>query len=105
MQVREGLTNCAAYPVQIHAADDPWGALKRVVHGSRHTLTRDVSAIARSPGMIASGLYSRLVRKRGLPHRSIELRFDVMAEQKLDPASKSHFIGRARSVRQTSAAG
>ena len=88
MQVREGLTNCAAYPVQIHAADDPWGALKRVVHGSRQTLARDVSAIARSPGMIASGLYSRLVRKRGLPHRSIELRFDVMAEQKLDPESR-----------------
>ncbi|WFU06421.1 GMC family oxidoreductase (plasmid) [Rhizobium sp. CB3171] len=88
MQVREGLTNCAAYPVQIHADDDPWVALKRVAHGSHRTLAHDLSAIGRSPGMIASGLYNRLIRKRGLPHRSTELRFDVMAEQKLDPESR-----------------
>ncbi|MDL2406039.1 GMC family oxidoreductase [Rhizobium calliandrae] len=88
MQMREGLTNCAAYPVQIHAADDPWAALKRVARGSHRTLARDLSAIGRSPGMIASGLYNRLIRKRGLPHRSTELRFDVMAEQELDPESR-----------------
>ncbi|WP_271023676.1 GMC family oxidoreductase [Rhizobium sp. RCAM05973] len=38
--------------------------------------------------MITSGLYNRLIRKRGLSHRSTELRFDAMAEQRLDPESR-----------------
>lgn len=88
IQAREGLTNCATYPVQIHAADDPWGALKRLSRGQRHTLARDLSAVGRSPAMIVSGLYNRFVRKLGLPHRSVELRFDVMAEQRLNADSR-----------------
>ncbi|MDE1992339.1 MAG: GMC family oxidoreductase [Rhizobiaceae bacterium] len=88
IQAREGLTNCATYPVQIHHSSDPWSALKRVAHGSRKTLVSDLATIGRSSGMIASGLYSRLICKRGLPHRSVELRFDVMAEQQLDAESR-----------------
>lgn len=88
MQTREGLTNCAAYPVQIHADDDPWGALKRLTHGSSKAFLQDLLAIGTSPAMITSGLYNRLIRKRGMPHRSTELRFDVMAEQRLDPESR-----------------
>lgn len=88
IQMEEGLTNCAAYPVQIHADDDPWGALKRLSHGSGKTLMQDLFAIGTSPAMITTGLYNRLIRKRGLPYRSIELRFDAMAEQRLDPESR-----------------
>ncbi|MBN8952384.1 GMC family oxidoreductase [Rhizobium sp. 60-20] len=88
VQAREGLTNCAAYPVQIHAEDDPWAALKRLAKGASKTVTGDLATLARSADMITSGLYERLVRKRGLPHRSTELRFDVMVEQQLDPESR-----------------
>ncbi|NTJ10827.1 GMC family oxidoreductase [Rhizobium lusitanum] len=88
MQEREGLTNCAAYPVQIHADHDPWGALKRLAHGSSRAFMQDLFAIGTSPALITSGLYNRLIRKRGLPHRSTELRFDAMAEQRLDPESR-----------------
>lgn len=88
MQAREGLTNCAAYPVQVHADDDPWAALKRLTKGAGKTVKRDLLAVAKSTDMIISGLYNRLVRKRGLPHRSIELRFDVMVEQQLDSESR-----------------
>lgn len=48
----------------------------------------DLATVARSADMITSGLYERLVRKRGLPHRSTELRFDVMVEQQLNPESR-----------------
>ncbi|MDK4718530.1 GMC family oxidoreductase [Rhizobium sp. CNPSo 3968] len=88
MQAREGLTNCAAYPVQVHADDDPWAALKRLTKGAGKTVKRDLLAVAKSTDMIISGLYNRLVRKRGLPHRSTELRFDVMVEQQLDSESR-----------------
>jgi choline dehydrogenase-like flavoprotein len=88
VQMREHLTNCAVYPVQIHGADDPWAAAKRLVRGPRRTVVQDLVSLARSPGMVATGLYDRLVRKRGLPRRSVELRFDVMAEQRLDPQSR-----------------
>jgi choline dehydrogenase-like flavoprotein len=88
IQAREGLTNCAAYPVQIHAADDPWAALRRLTRRASPTIREDLLTIAKSADMVTSGLYDRLVRKRGLPHRSTELRFDVMAEQQLDPESR-----------------
>jgi choline dehydrogenase-like flavoprotein len=88
IQAREELTNCATYPVQIHAADDPWMALKRLLRGSRQGLGADVGTVIRSAPMVAAGIYERLLRKRGLPHRSIELRFDAMAEQQLDRDSR-----------------
>jgi choline dehydrogenase-like flavoprotein len=88
IQAREGLTNCAAYPVQIHAPDDPWAALKRLTKGAGKTVMGDLATVAKSADMITSGLYQRLVRKRGLPHRSTELRFDVMVEQQLNPESR-----------------
>ncbi|MFT3999233.1 MAG: GMC family oxidoreductase [Rhizobium sp.] len=93
IQAREGLTNCAAYPVQIHAPDDPWAALKRLTKGANGTFTTDLLAVAKSTDMITSGLYNRLIRKRGLPHRSTELRFDVMAEQQLNSASRITLTG------------
>ncbi len=88
IQMRENLTNCAAYPVQIHAQDDPWAALKRLSKGVGRTLKDDLLTVAKSTDMLACGLYDRLVRKRGLPHRSTELRFDVMAEQQLNAESR-----------------
>ncbi|MGV1794644.1 GMC oxidoreductase [Rhizobium sp. A37_96] len=88
IQAWESLTNCAAYPVQIHAQDDPWAALKRLTKGASKTVKEDLLAVAKSTDMVTSGLYDRIIRKRGLPHRSIELRFDVMAEQQLDSESR-----------------
>ncbi|MGZ9721007.1 GMC oxidoreductase [Rhizobium miluonense] len=88
IQAQEGLTNCAAYPVQIYAQDDPWMALWRLTKGASKTFKGDLLAVAKSADMVTSGLYNRLVRKRGLPHRSTELRFDVMAEQQLNAESR-----------------
>ncbi len=87
-QMREGLTNCAAYPVQVHRADDPWAALKRLRHGFSQTTPGDLIAVFGAMNLVASGLYRRLVQKRGLPHRSVELRFDAMVEQQLDAESR-----------------
>lgn len=88
VQRQEGLVNCAAYPVQIHSPGDPWAALKRLMRGDRTRMARDLTVVARSPGFLAKGAFRRMVQKRGMMHRSDELRFDVMLEQKLDAESR-----------------
>ena len=88
VQRQEGLVNCAAYPVQIHSPGDPWAALKRLMRGDRTRMPRDLTVVARSPGFLAKGAFRRMVQKRGMMHRSDELRFDVMVEQKLDAESR-----------------
>ncbi|MBP1872983.1 choline dehydrogenase-like flavoprotein [Ensifer adhaerens] len=88
VQRQEGLVNCAAYPVQIHSPGDPWAALKRLMRGDRTRMARDLTVVARSPGFLAKGAFRRMVQKRGMMHRSDELRFDVMVEQKLDAESR-----------------
>jgi choline dehydrogenase-like flavoprotein len=88
LQAREGLTNCAAYPAQTPAANDPWRALRRLIRGAKGTLMSDIAAVASSSGLLASGAYRRVVQKRGLLHKATELRFDAMAEQQLDPDSR-----------------
>ncbi|PDT53045.1 MULTISPECIES: GMC family oxidoreductase [Sinorhizobium] len=88
VQRRDGLVNCAAYPVQVHAAGDPWAAVKRLMQGGSTRLFGDLATALRSPGLLAQGAFRRLVQKRGMLHRSDELRFDVMAEQRLDADSR-----------------
>ncbi|WP_457580736.1 FAD-dependent oxidoreductase [Ensifer canadensis] len=88
VQRREGLVNCAAYPVQIHSPSDPWAALKRLMRGDRTRLVSDLAVVARSPGFLAAGAFRRKVQKRGMMHKSDALRFDVMVEQELDTESR-----------------
>lgn len=85
LQEREALLNCAAYPVQELAEDDPWIAIKRF---RRHGGLRHAVDALSSPGIITTGLYRRLVQKRGLPRKLTGLRFDSMVEQLPNPESR-----------------
>lgn len=82
LQAREGLLNCATYPVQILAPNDPWLALKRFYSGNRRFRLDDLRTALAAPGGLAAGLHRRLIMKRGLPRQLTELRFDAMAEQR-----------------------
>jgi choline dehydrogenase-like flavoprotein len=85
VQAREGLLNCATYPVQELADDDPWLALKRLRDGGwRGHLVPALS----SPALLVMGLYRRLVLKQGLPRKMDGIRFDVMVEQCPNPESR-----------------
>ncbi|MFC5584155.1 GMC oxidoreductase [Nitratireductor kimnyeongensis] len=88
LQMREGLLNCATYPVQVLAPNDPWLALKRFYSGSRRFRLDDLRTALAAPGGLAAGLHSRLVMKRGLPRQLTELRFDAMAEQRPNRESR-----------------
>ena len=85
LQERERLLNCAVYPVQELAEDDPWLALKRLRRSK--TLRHAADALS-SPTLLASGLYRRLILRRGLSRKLEGLRFDAMVEQRPEPESR-----------------
>lgn len=88
LQEEEGLLNCAAFVAKTHAADDPWSALRRIAHRSTKSVFNDLMAIATSPGMLARGAYSRLVKKRGVLHKFDQMRIECMTEQRPNPESR-----------------
>ena len=88
LQRREGLLNCAAYPVQMLSAGDPWLALKRLYAKGTRQRWHDVRTVLSAPDMFVSGLRRRLLLKRGLPRKVDEIRFDAMVEQRPNPDSR-----------------
>ncbi len=117
LQEQEGLLNCALYLMQVHAPDDPWDALKRLMRFRSSALLSDLWAVAKSPGLMAKGLgmkafQHRLMPKpikdlivnvairfnpnfvareflsRGVPHKLTGLNVDAICEQSPDPNSR-----------------
>ncbi|MBX9458408.1 MAG: GMC family oxidoreductase [Rhizobium sp.] len=88
LQRSEGLLNCAAYPVQTLAQDDPWHALRRLSGRPGKDMAADLWHVLRSPGLIAAGAFERLHRRRGLPRKAAALRFDALVEQRPNPQSR-----------------
>lgn len=88
LQEEEGLLNCAAFVAKTHAEDDPWSALRRITHRSTKSVVNDLMAITSSPGMLARGAYSRLVKKRGVAHKFDQMRLECMTEQRPNPDSR-----------------
>lgn len=88
LQRREELLNCAAYPAQTLANDDPWIALKRLATGRRGAFFTDLSNVMKAPTLIAQGLVERMIHRRSVPRKITSLRFDVMTEQRPDPQSR-----------------
>ncbi len=88
LQAREGLLNCATYPVQMLAPTDPWVALKRFYAGRQRFRLSDLRTALAAPDGLAAGLHRRLIMKRGLPRQMTELRFDAMVEQRPNRESR-----------------
>lgn len=88
LQKREKMLNCAAYPVQQLAEDDPWRALRGLSAGLDRSTASSLLTAVGSPMLVTRGLWDRLHRRRGLPRRLTELRFDVMVEQRPNPLSR-----------------
>lgn len=100
LQRERELLNCAAYLSEHRAPDDPWDALKRLFarhpaphsarHPARHPASRlkDIKAVALHPGLVADGLYRRLVRGGSLRHKIDGLVVDCLVEQAPDPDSR-----------------
>lgn len=88
LQRKEGLLNCAAYPVQTLAADDPWLALRRLLRGPDREMAAHLWNVMRSPGLLAAGAVERLHRRKGVPRKAVALQFDALVEQRPNPQSR-----------------
>jgi len=117
VQEREGLLNCALYILEERAPDDPLEALKRLLARKSSAIGADLSALARSPGLLAKGVCMKALQgsllpervkttvvnaaiklnpnlvarehlNRGIPHKLTGLIVEGISEQKPDPDSR-----------------
>lgn len=115
IQERERLLHCAAFMSAERAADDPWGALKRLLRANSARPFSDLRAIACNTDLLAQGVAMRLQHShavprwfehtfnkamtrrypsfsgratRGLPHKLSGVRIDGITEQRPDPESR-----------------
>ncbi len=87
-QRRDGLLNCAAWPFEVWAADDPVEAMKRLVAGPRTQAVRDAASVASQPGLMLRALHGRLMRGEAAGHKVDRIGFLATTEQRPDPDSR-----------------
>jgi choline dehydrogenase-like flavoprotein len=88
IQRQDQLLNCAAWLTEHRTRDDPWDALKRLVSGNGRRIFRDSWWVLSQPHFIARGLYDRVIRAQGLPHKLERLTLDCIVEQQPNPHSR-----------------
>ena len=84
----DGLLNCAAWPLEFIADDDPVNAAKRIVKGPRDHLARDVVSVLSQPKGIAKALHSSIVQRQSVRHKVSRIGFIATSEQRPDPDSR-----------------
>lgn len=87
LQRREGLLNCAAWPHEVAAPDDPLLAAKRLVAGPRTRVARDARFVMSEPGILMRGLQARLANQR-VRHKIDRIGFLIASEQVPDRESR-----------------
>jgi choline dehydrogenase-like flavoprotein len=109
--------NAACYLMSERASDNPWDALKRLMHRRSNQPLADIWAVMKSPGLLAKGIGRRAVQSRhvpaalrtfiveqtirlnpnfaveefltgGLPHKLTRVTLDGLSEQEPDPANR-----------------
>ena len=81
LQEQERLLNCAAYMMGVCSPDDPWNALKRLLHGKSPKLISDLLRVASSPGLLAKGGGMRVFESNAVPERVKNFIVDAMIKQ------------------------
>jgi choline dehydrogenase-like flavoprotein len=81
LQRRDQLLNCAAWPNEILADDDPVEAVKRLVRGPRDRALHDAGLALSQPGYMLRGLYARLLKDQRAAHKVARIGFLVASEQ------------------------
>ncbi len=84
----EHLLNTAAWPFEIVAEDDPFGAAKRLVKGPRDHALRDAKLVVSQPGLLLRGVQSRWLRRTRIKRKVGRIGFLVSSEQMPDPSSR-----------------
>jgi choline dehydrogenase-like flavoprotein len=87
-QRRDGLLNCAAWPFEVFASDDPMDAAKRLVMGPRAHALRDARLIISQPGFLLRAVQARLLSEHVVKRKIDRIGFVATSEQRPDPDSR-----------------
>ncbi len=93
IQRREGLLNCAAWPVMDHVPDDPILAAQRLKRLDHSNAAKDLRLIASHPGLVLRGVHSWAVRKQPARTKYSKIGFYISSEQRPDPDSRVTLSG------------
>lgn len=88
VQRAEGLLNCAAWPMEETAPDDPIEAVNRLARRDRSQITTDLYRIAAKPGFVLRGAHSQLRLKQPVRRMPSRIGFYIASEQTPNPASR-----------------
>jgi len=86
-QRRDGLLNCAAWPREFSAADDPIDAATRLATGRSERTVRDLAYVVTQPGWIVSAVRAKRNDER-VAHKLAQIGFTIASEQVPDPESR-----------------
>lgn len=78
LQERERILHCAAYMAEEYAPDDPWGALKRLLHATSSRPISDLGAIVSGSRLLAKGVGMRLFESKAVPQQIKDRVVDAM---------------------------
>lgn len=88
MQQREGLLNCAAWPVEEVADDDPFAAALHILRRNKGTFARDVRNVTANPLMLLRSLQAWATREQPIRSKISKVGFHIGSEQRPDPESR-----------------
>jgi hypothetical protein len=78
LQERKKILHCAAYIAEEYAPDDPWEALKRLLHATSTRPISDLSAIVSGSRLLAKGVAMRLFESNAVPQQIKDRVVDAM---------------------------
>ena len=87
VQEAEGLLNCAVWVNEVRSPADPWDALKRLARARGEALS-DLGIVLSNPGLLARGLKTVAIDRRGLPHKAVRVELQCIVEQTPNPDSR-----------------
>ena len=87
-QRRERLLNCAAWPYEVIAPDDPFEAAKRLRRGLGRTAGQDAWRVVSQSGLVLRGMHARMLRKQRIGRKVERIGFLIASEQRPDPDSR-----------------
>ena len=87
-QRQERLLNCAAWPYEVVAPEDPFEAARRLRQGLTRTSGRDVWRVVSQPGRVLWGVRERMITRQRISRRVERIGFLIASEQRPDPDSR-----------------
>ncbi|MBV8359860.1 MAG: GMC family oxidoreductase [Deltaproteobacteria bacterium] len=78
LQERKRILHCAVFMAEEYAPEDPWGALKRLLHATSSRPISDLGAVVSGSRLLAKGIGIRLFESNAVPQQIKDRVVDAM---------------------------